>query len=228
MATLTTLRNVVSKKTGLENEGEEQELIDEWINQGVKEILLRTHVNIECADLDTVADVWKYTMPSGILAIRGVWRDGARAPLTRISEFEILELRSADTAGSDPDLTRYATLGSNLLLIWPTPTEAYSLDIFYVPKPTALASGVDDPSSENLGRIPTEFHKAIEYYALAQAGDYDDDKSSQNGDMYSAKFEQYLQSVMIPAIKKKGGTNMPRARIRNGRRMSRANDRYPS
>lgn len=227
MATLGTLRSTISAKTGLENSGEEQELIDRWINEGIREILLRTHVNVECADLNTAADTWKYILPSGMLAIKEIWREGARAPLTRVGEEEILEYRGVDSNGSDPDLTRYATIGSNMLLIWPTPTAAYSLDVFYVPKPTELSAASDDPSVEGLGRIPSEFHKAIELYALAEAGDYDDDRSSQEGDRYRARFEQYLTQVMVPAIKKKGGTTMPRARIRNRRRLSRANDRYP-
>src|SRR3990167_5973090 len=95
MATLTTLRNSVSKKLGLDNTASsaEQALVDQWCNEGIVEILLRTHCTVETATMDTIADTWEYQLPTSILAMRNIWREdaaGAIDPVIRVTEQEIL------------------------------------------------------------------------------------------------------------------------------------------
>jgi hypothetical protein len=48
----------VTKKLGFDNSASssEQLLVDEWLNQGIVEILLRTHCTVEKATLNTIAD----------------------------------------------------------------------------------------------------------------------------------------------------------------------------
>jgi hypothetical protein len=209
----------------------EQVLIDRWLNEGVLEVLLRTQCTVEVATMDTIADTWQYQLSTSILAIRDVYREdtaGAVEPVLRVSEQEILDYRRG-VASSDAAYTRYAVLGSNLLIIWPTPSSVYTLRLFYVPRPTAMSTGTDDPSSATLGRIPTEFHKAIEYYALWQGGEFDENRGSQGGERYRTLFENYLVGIIRPAMRRKGGLDMPQVRRgswRSKRLLARENDRY--
>jgi hypothetical protein len=233
MATLATLRSSVSAKLGLDNTAgsAEQVLTDSWCNEAVVEILLRTHCTVETGNMTTTANVWDYQLDTDILAMRDIWREdaqGAIDPVLRLSEQEILDLHRSATS-SNASYTRYAVSGANLLLIWPKPSAVYTLNLLYVPRPTVMSSASHDPSSLTFGRIPTEFHKAIEYYALWQGGEYDESKSSQGGERYRALFENYLASVIRPAMRRKGGIDMPQVRRgswRSKRILARENDRW--
>ena len=234
MATLADLRTRVTSKLGLDNtaSGAEQVLVDSWLNEGVVEILLRTHCTVETGDMTTTADVWDYQLSTNILAIRDLWRENASAdiePVIRVSEQEILDLHR-HSPGGDAAYLRYATVGSNLLLLWPTPSSVYTLDLLYVPRPTSMSSASHDPSSLTYGRIPTEFHKAIEYYALWQGAEYDENQGSQGGERFRTLFEDYLATRIRPAMKRKGGVELPQVRRKSWRSrrstLARENDRY--
>ena len=126
---------------------------------------------------------------------------------------------------------RYAVAGSNLLLVWPTPSSAYTFELLYVPRPTSMSDGTHDPASLTYGRIPTEFHKAIEYYALWQGAEYDENQGAQGGERYRALFEDYLATRVRPAMKRKGGAELGQVRRKSWRsrsrsRLMRENDRY--
>lgn len=235
MATLADLRTRVTSKLGLDNtaSGAEQLLVDSWLNEGVVEILLRTHCTVETGEMTTTANVWSYQLSTSILAIRDVWREestGAINPVIRVSEQEILDLHRA-TSSSDASYLRYATTGANLLLLYPTPSATYTIDLLYVPRPTAMSSGTHDPSTLTYGRIPTEFHKAIEYYALWQGAEYDENQGSQGGERYRTLYENYLAAIIRPAMRRKGGVELPQVRRKSWRsrrnsRLLRENDRY--
>lgn len=227
MATLATLRNAVSRKTGLDNTNSsaEQGLMDEWANQAITEILVRTHCTVECANFETIANTWKYELPTSILSILEIWNETASEPLVRVDYDTLLAYHESSSQASS--YARYSTLGSNLMLLWPTPTAAYTLNIFYVPRPSVMSASANSPADEAYGRIPTEFHKAIEYYMLWQAADYDDDKSSQYGLTYQALFEDYLKKTILPAIHRKGGTRLPKAKVKVRQPVARDNSTYP-
>ena len=232
MATLADLRTRVTSKLGLDNtaSGAEQLLVDSWLNEGVVEILLRTQCTVETGEMTTTAGVWDYQLSTNILAIRDLWREDGSAtnPVIRVSEQEILDRHRGSSSGDSVHL-RYATAGSNLLLVWPTPSSAYVIDLLYVPRPTAMSSGAHDPSSLTYGRIPAEFHKAIEYYALWQGAEYDENQGAQGGERYRALFEDYLATRIRPAMKRKGGSELPQVRRRSwrsSRRRATEPDRY--
>jgi hypothetical protein len=93
-----------------------------------------------------------------------------------------------------------------------------------------MTDGAHDPSSSTYGRIPTEFHKAIEYYALWQGAEYDENRTGQGGERYRMLFENYLGGIIRPAMKRKGGVDMPQVRRgswRSRRNWGRTPDRYP-
>jgi len=122
---------------------------------------------------------------------------------------------------------RYAVLGMNMLVIWPTPTTAAQLDVWYVPRPTAMSSGTHDPSVATYGKIPKEFHRAIEFYVLAKAAEYTNDKPSGMGQSYWAQYEAFIHRTALPAQNRMGG-RPPRARVGiRPQRNQGANDVYP-
>lgn len=224
MATLANFRTRISARVGLDTTaaGAEEVLVDSWVNEGVREVLLRTHCYVKCIDLTLTSSSWKYDLPTTALTLKKVIGPENR-PVEVVTPTELFELRLADSAASSVPY-RVAFYGSNLLLIWPTPSSAAVLEAFYVPKPTEMSTGTHDPSNTTYGGIPTEFHHAIELWALAKASDYGHEQRTQNGLKYMAEFDQYILKVVRPAVMRKGGQL---GRIRVGPRRGRyrpAND----
>lgn len=228
MATLTTLRSAVYNRIGLDStaSGTEETLVTGWLNEAVREVLLRTHCYVKCIDLTLTSGSWKYDLPSTALAVKKVI-DSSNRPVEVVTPTELFEHRMADSASSAVPL-RVAFYGSNLLLVWPTPTGASVLEAFYVPRPTEMTVGTHDPSNATYGGIPVEFHHAIELWALAKASDYGHEQRTQNGLKYMAEFDQYILKVVRPAVMRKGG-QLGRAMVgpRRGRYRP-ANDVYPA
>jgi hypothetical protein len=233
MATLATLRSSVAAKLGLDNTASsaEQVLIDQWVTEGINEILLRTQCTVVAGTIAASADVWQQDLAADVLAIRDIWREdaaGAIDPVLRVSEQEILDKHRSSTS-SDAAYTRYAISGGNLLLLWPTPSAAYTLKTLYVAEATAMTAGSHSPATATYGGIPTEFHKAIEYYALWQGAEFDENRGSQGGERYRTLFENYLVGIIRPAMRRKGGLDMPQVRRgswRSKRLLARENDRW--
>ena len=231
MATLNSLRRAVQQKIGLDTttSSTEETLLDEWINEGVVDVLLRTRCNVNCADITLTANTWKYNFSTAILAVNDVAVEsastGEQTVLTRTTPEQILRLRQGQPLTSDR-IQYYALNGSDMLMLYPTPSTADTLEIYYVPRPTALSLTAHDPSNETYGGVPTEYHKAIEFYALWQAADYDDDTSSQIGEYYRSMYEQWLVRIRM-AARHKGGRYMGPAVVGNRPRYSFENSRYP-
>lgn len=162
-----------------------------------------------------------YTLDSRILRVLAwSWASGGSTYRPRrVSLNDILRLRSNTSTGTPQ---AYTVVGSNLLMVYPTPAAADVLTIYYVPRPSQLVSPTDTPSE-----IPAEFHKAVEYYALQQAADYDDDSSSAQGQRYGDLFEAQLAKAR-KAVQTRGGP-LPRRTVDrpSGRLISRNNSQYP-
>jgi hypothetical protein len=132
-------------------------------------------------------------------------------------EIQAMRLGSAIPATSTPDC--YALEGATLLLIHPLPSEASTLAIYYVPQPTPLSNPADDPSAGAFGGIPPEYHKAVEYYALIEAADYDDDSSSAVGQLYQQRYTDRVRDFRKRQFYK-GGRRLSPAVV--GRRVPQA------
>lgn len=225
MATLTNFRTVVSAKLGLENTvAGDQPLIDGWLNEGIAEVLTRSRVNVAVATMALTVGSSDYTLPTQILALDEIYVTDASTSILsrmlRVSPQEILNMRIATQQQGAPPVRWYAQSGSSLLMVFPTPATADTLSIYYVPRPTALSAGSDTPSD-----VPSEWHKAIEYYALFQGGQYINDSASQNGAMYRALYEDELKKLKTAALHR-GGRKLSPAVV--GRRGSRSPVGQPS
>jgi len=230
MATLATIRNYVKANIGLAQTaaGSEEVLVDEWANDAVVDVLQRTQCHVNCLDLELVADMWKYDLPTEILAIKEIYRDSDGEPCLPVTPEEIIDFRrSSVQSGQDASRIRFAILGHNMLTIWPTPTTAAVLDVWYVPLPTVLSSGTHDLATATYGKIPRGAHqRAVELYVLAKAAEYANDKPSKNGQDYWAQYEMELKRAQ--AIQNRLPGRLAPARVGSRpQRNEAANDVYP-
>lgn len=125
-----------------------------------------------------------YTLDTSILAIEDIYlvSGGANFRVRRLATTDLINLRLFQV--NSAPIQMYALGGANLLMVYPAPLQADTINIYYVPRPTAMSAGTDDPSSTSLGGIPSEFHYGIELYMQWKAGDAFDDSSSGNGETY--------------------------------------------
>lgn len=221
-------------KLGLDSTsgGTEETQLIAWLNEGVIDVLLRARVNVNSATMSLSAGTSDYTLDSTTLAIQDITytaTDGTNGTLIRVTPEDILRFRTA-TPATGAHTRYYALNGHDLLMVYPTPSSADTLTIYYVPRPTALSSTsstAHDPSSETYGGIPTEYHKAIELYALAQAAEFTDHKPSQYGARYKAEYEGKLVEIKR-AMRHKGGRSLGPAIIGKRRPLIGDNSQYPT
>lgn len=209
MATLAQFRTRVSGKLGLDNTpaGAEQTQIDGWINEGVVETLLALKCYVISATMPTTVGKADYQLDSAILATKDIYVTDTLSQswsLDHVEPDEILYMRRVTTASSAPPRF-YAINGANLLMIYPTPAEVDNFTIYYTPRPTALSSASDDPSTSTLGGIPVEYHKLIEWWALSEGADFMQDPRRQD---YMQHFEAKVRDYRRRQLKK--GGRLPR------------------
>lgn len=221
MATLAQFRFRVNRKLGLDSTaaGDDETLIDSWVNEAYEQILIRTRCKISSADISLTTDEPDYELSTSIMRIVRANISGETRLLEYLNADELARMRLGASTSGTP--TRYTVEGGNLLRLYPTPDSALTLQIDYVPRPSALTSSSDVPSS-----VPTEFHKLIEWYALAEGADYDDDGSSGMGELYRAKYEQGI-AEMKKLIAQKGNHRLAPF-IPGGRRRRRTFLSHPS
>ncbi len=198
MATLGTLRNVISSKIGLDATND-QALMDEWINQGVLDVMVRTRCTVSPATLSLSAGVVDYELDPDILRLTDV-RTASNIQLSPKSPDQLRDLRRSAYTGAG---RYYALDGANLFMVYPTPAAGDTITFYYIPRPATLLVTNDSPDE-----IPSEFHKLVEWYALAEAADYDDDGSSGIGSQYLGRYEKGIAEAKA-AITRKGGRLAP-------------------
>lgn len=189
MTQLSTLCNDVAQVIGLSvntgdlTQGDGPFLVAK-ANEAVVDMLLRTHVYVSSTTIALSANTSDYTLSSTILAIEDIYltSGGANYRVKRLATTDLINLRLFSVTTSPVQM--YALSGANLLLVYPTPAAADTLNVYYIPRPTALSAVGDDPSSASLGGIPSEYHPGLELYMQWKAADAFDDGSSSNGETY--------------------------------------------
>lgn len=224
--TLEQFRRTIGRKTGMDygSAGVDRDLIDSWINEGVREVLIRTYCYVAAADVQTTIDEWQYDLSQNVMVIKNLWRDGGDR-MERVSAEELIDLRRTSGSGSSSTL-RWAFEGANMLLLWPTPTAVYDLDFLYVPRPTEMSFDSHDPSNATYGGVPVELHKGIELWALANASDHEHETTTQRGISYLAQFDEWVRRVARPYMNRRAG-DLPRARVGRRALIPSRNDTYP-
>jgi hypothetical protein len=195
-----------------------------WANESIVDLLMRTRCNVTKADAPLTIGVDDYDLDTDILMATNASTTSAGSswPVEHIDPAEMITLRTSNTSVSSP-IQYYSVLGANRLMVYPTPSAAEVLTIYYVPRPTAMSVSSDQPANSTYGNIPTEYVKAIEFYVCAEAADDDDDSTSAQGQRYREMYEMILRRSRSLARQKFGPYNA-RAMVNPNRRVGRRKD----
>jgi len=170
--TLAEMRRNVRYALGL-NEPEELPIIDQKINDGVRDVLRRTGCTVLCFDATTPDNENRVTLAPGIMRVMHVTRNGVR--LDRVP-YE--SLRSG----------AFAQVGDVLIF-----NTAFSpdekLQIWGVPGPTKLQQPTDALEAPAFGGIKVEWQDAVQLYALAELAGLSNDETSNRGSNYRMQYE---------------------------------------
>jgi hypothetical protein len=188
MMTLGDLIFRTAHKSGLSDDNpDEHALMLGWTRDGVLEVLLETHCVVETGTTPLTPGYFLYTIdPQVLVVVLAQTLSGNQLYDLEIVQLE--RLRSMQRAqGTSP--TQAIAIEGDRLYVYPTPSVADTITWDFVPRPQQqLTNPADDPSSTAYGRIPPEYHRAIEYYNIWQAAEYDDKKFAQTPEDLEKRF----------------------------------------
>jgi hypothetical protein len=188
MANLGDLIFRVAHKSGLNDDvPDEHTMMLGWARDGVVEVLLETHCVVETGTTALTVGANLYTIdPQVLVVVMAQVNSGNQMRDVEVMQLE--RLRSLQRSqGTSP--VRALAIEGDRLYVYPTPSAVDTIIWDYVPRPQQqLTNPGDDPSSTTYGRIPTEYHRAIEYYMIWQAAEYDDKKFAQTPDDLFKRF----------------------------------------
>lgn len=135
------------------NDTQHRPYVKDWINQVYADVCVETEALQQSATMNLTANVASYTLPTQILRFKFVAGapstspTGYGPPLKSVSIDEILNLRQTGqvNTASGGTVTMYSLVGMNQLEVFPTPTAADVLLVYYVYLPVALAADADVP-----------------------------------------------------------------------------------
>lgn len=166
---LTDYQNALGAEFGFKGSGNDLVQMNRVVNQGVREVLKRTHCHQEHVALDLAAGAqvgdWTIASPSPApIAMLELYTPGT--PLRFIKEVsarELLMRRQTITNTEGPYYYHWA--GEELLMFAPASSTKPVLTALLVPYPTALSAGSDDPATNSKGGIPEELQEAVYTWA---------------------------------------------------------------
>ncbi len=188
--------------------GNDLNKIKDTINEVYAQVCVQTEANQTSATALLISGQSSYAMPSEILRIKQIvaMPSGQSAygpPLIETTINQLLYWRQTAGAGATGSVTHYALVGMNQLEVWPTPSAADTLLIYYVALPTALSATTDVPIlQEPWGS------KLIEYGALAEMSDFlrgADDPSTKE---YRQLYAGWMAQFRIHLNRRAGGRTM--------------------
>jgi hypothetical protein len=220
----------IKNKIGLSSA--EGSLVLTWLTQGYRDILEKTHFYVSKTTISLTATVDEFQLATTISEIDDVTVTTSLVKPDRVTYEEILDLRRyANSGTSEGDVYCYAIYG-NLLAIYPTPTTTTTMTIYYIAEPTTL--GADFGGSEklitDLHMLPYEpLRRALEYYGLWQAAEYDDKTTSAAAKGYLDLYEKFIIEAR-KAVRRRSGRGLLPARVGYPvkRGYPQRNDQYPS
>ncbi len=192
-------------------------LLTEIANEAVRDFLLETGVKVVAANASLTASTWEYTLDASVLTIKGAYVDGSTdSHAEQVSPETLRTMQIASSATQTGVTLYYALEGNDLLLVYPTPSEAATLKMYVVQKPTEMSSDSHDPADATYGGVPSEHHPALLAYMYWHLASQDDDASSAQGERYEKRYEKLCKRAR-KVTNMKGNVRAPRA-IVGGRR----------
>src|SRR3972149_8780859 len=140
--------------------GDEQTLIDGWVNEAQEQVLLKTHCKVGTATMALTSGTDDYTLDSGILSILDLYNTVSTTdyPLIRLTTQDLLSYRMNQPSSPTPAHSPGPQAAT--LMLYPTPGSGETLTIFYVPRPTAMTTGTHTPDS-----VPAAGHVGLGQHA---------------------------------------------------------------
>lgn len=191
-STFLDIQDSVINKLRLDDAADRNKVKD-WINQAYTDVCIETQASITAATMALTANQAEYTLPSAPVRITDIFVtpvSGTRyGPLDAVSLAQILQWRNASdgTNASTGTVQCYCRRGLNLLEVWPTPSAADVLTVYYVERPAPLSADTDIPE------LPEPYAtKTLEYGALAEAADFKRDPSE---DKYRALYQDWMRRL---------------------------------
>lgn len=209
-------------------------LLQEWFNEGIIDVLLRTHCFVDIGDMQLQVGVTDYRVDTSILALVGkkITSQNQGFEFQVVTLEEIIE-RNLAAYATNTTVSAIAGRGT-LMIVSPAPTYVDTIRFYYVPRPTQVAAdgtttndGID-PSAVTYGGIPTEMHLCVEYYMLWRGAEYDDKKAPMSPKDYETAYEGLCKDARKNDRKKWGiGLRPGRVGYPDSNRAGRRNDTYP-
>lgn len=186
--------------------------IKQWINRVYTDICVKTEALQESDTITLTANVASYTLPSAVLrinqmVIKQANQSGYNTPLELIDLKTMLRFRqsNAGLAVTNGTAMYYSISGQDDLDLFPTPSTADTLLMYYVKTPAVLVNNTDVPA------IPEPYAtEVIEAGALVHATDYLKDFIS--GYTYRQVYEQKLTEFRQHLSKREGAQTKQFAR----------------
>lgn len=185
------------------NPTDDKTKVHDWINQVYADVCVETEANITSATMTLTAGTYSYTLPSAVSRIKEMYMTpvgGSQLwPLRQTTLDYILRRRVAGGGASTATgtATHYTLLGLNEFEVYPTPSAADVVTIYYVALPTALSADSDVPILQEPWAS-----KILEYGALAEAADWKGDPSEQE---YRQLYEVWKQKFRGHLTRRAGG-----------------------
>ena len=142
--TLTSYKTQITAKVGLDVTADDT-LLTSWLNQAYEDIVLRTHCKVRPAGITLTAGTDSYSLPSQAMVILEPYQSSSgRSGLMKPTDLtEIVRKRTLQSSTSGSIL--YYVLMGDLLELFPVPSTGDTLNLWYVPRPTAMSTGSDTP-----------------------------------------------------------------------------------
>lgn len=201
-ATFLSLQDSVINKLRMDTA--DRSKVRDWINQVYADACVETEVLQKGDTMAVTPNVGSYTLPSQVIRMIEIAMASAASPtsygppLEQVSLDQIIGLRQSSQVASTNNGTpsKYAVVGIQEIELWPTPTSADSLLMYYSYLPTALSADADTPV------LPEPFgSKLLEYGALAEAADFVGDPDQ---DRYRALYENWLAKLRVHLNRRRG------------------------
>ncbi len=157
---------------------EELTLLQDFVNDAVLDILLRTKVHVRRTSLLLDAGITEYDLQQPVIRIWNLYSE----------DVELQEVTEGNLSSFDGE-TVFQFVGYNRLVLGWEPSAGDTLEAWYTPRPTKMTSDAHDPAVVTYGLIPEEFHKAIINSCCWRAGEVTRDQMSGMGEKFRRTYE---------------------------------------
>lgn len=157
------------------DEVDENAFLEELANEAVQDILSRTRIYVRDANIALNAGSTEFDVDNtAILKLYRMERGGTA-----------LQEQTPDAL----DAYGYYWAGYNRFVLGLVAAAGETIHVLYTPVPTPMTNDLHDPSDQNYGRIPPQFHRAIVNYMCWHAADKAGDEQVGRGERYRVYYE---------------------------------------